>query len=1224
LKGVLRSAIFSYEMCALEDLGFGDAVDEKELLRASQNDPEHPGIEAASLRARTALLVARGAWGPGFELVYRVAHPPVSDAGIASLAFLNSYTFEVIDSRLTEAEFEICRGQHAQARELLELLRRFEHWMASSQAERFQMLRTVQSVLSARTCAEIPYPAPDPLLRPFVALSRARHGVFDAALKLMAEEVSQPWEAMSFLGGWTIFRSLACCLCMDLILVEVYSDRAKDQGFLRSFEIVSGSLVARLHALASHREVLEPLAASHSVRHALFAEVYRRKRHWKLSQIVRRAWECFSSAGLRRGSCFQPIFLLQLAQVERDVFVRRQIFRSAMESFCASGNHWLATLTKQIAAAYFPWDGSLFDPASLQEEQAEPGHGHTDEDSFKRLIKTRSTQSSGRELLVHVMAMHERRRPLKRVSTFRETVMQKTAEFKTRLKPRKQSAIGDGEASSTMQASISFVDDITPARSAVRLQLSRLNSIVPGPSDGDLRSRSRSVGSRRSLFKGSSRLSLSSNSASLKNGFQGSLNGSSGGLLRQMSMSATPTTGSRKRSSVFGSTMSISQRRYTKHARPGEAVSNLEAEEQGEQEENLGIRMADLFRHDGKDVQIFGRSDEQRFLCERLEQLRASDSSLTLLLGEIGLGKTVLVNFTALEARRIGSAGELRVAMAIAVSSEEHTPFFIWRKLLWELLDLSLCDGPTVLTRIGSFLPESLSAEVSRSLCTALCYDLHTHRNSEELSGISEMTPNVTPGHDGLLPPPTVRLELIPQMIVKIVVQLASVKKLVILIENLQYADVSSIELLIEVVRSSAHNVFVLVSSRPMQAVPVSMPQQHARRNSNDGSATSVRLPLGLAPKRRGSLDLASLTSSIRGAGRRGSASETRPTDTSQHSPLREMPQIRRGSSQPSMVHLANTAAALFSDSGKQAGGGAADASPLRRRSLLDEFFLSQPKSLTVPSTPRNDRAKSETGPPLSPGISANSSAARHGSDEGWSKGEQQRAVVEASAIASMSAASGNGTRRFSLGGDGRAEAPQPAALTADGEGDTSRLRAVLFGRLKELPRAQCIWVPALDQATMVDLVAHRLSLSGPLPFRTAAIVWERSAGHPLLALEVTWEMVRSKLISLAGGECKESHELLAFRSEELKLPSSMAAVAAARIDQLSMRQQMIVKIASVFFGPFRKEQLVQLCREANLLSGADSEVEAIVTAELQSLTRGGIVQVRAYVRAWNARAPLT
>jgi hypothetical protein len=60
----------------------------------------------------------------------------------------------------------------------------------------------------------------------------------------------------------------------------------------------------------------------------------------------------------------------------------------------------------------------------------------------------------------------------------------------------------------------------------------------------------------------------------------------------------------------------------------------------------------------------------------------------------------------------------------------------------------------------------------------------------------------------------------------------------------------------------------------------------------------------------------------------------------------------------------------------------------------------------------------------------------------------------------------------------------------------------------------------------------------------------------------------------------------------------------------------MIVKIASVFFGPFRKEQLVQLCREANLLSGADSEVEAIVTAELLSLTRGGIVQVGAAAQA--------
>jgi hypothetical protein len=264
-------------------------------------------------------------------------------------------------------------------------------------------------------------------------------------------------------------------------------------------------------------------------------------------------------------------------------------------------------------------------------------------------------------------------------------------------------------------------------------------------------------------------------------------------------------------------------------------------------------------------------------------------------------------------------------------------------------------------------------------------------------------------------------------------------------------------------------------------------------------------------------------------------------------------------------------------------------------------------------TTPRSQRLKPEHGTSLqaSPPRSSPNSSGRH---EDLARGQQQRAVVEASAIASltMGASVGGGSRRGSRSGLSEASGQRPR----DGEGDASWLRALLLARLKELPRAQCIWVPALDQATMVDLVTHRLSLSGPLPFRTAAIVWERSAGHPLLALEVTWEMVRSKLISLAGGECKESHELLAFRSEELKLPSSMAAVAAARIDQLTMRQQMIVKIASVFFGPFRKEQLVQLCREANLLSGADSEVEAIVTAELLSLTRGGIVQVGAAAQA--------
>jgi hypothetical protein len=163
--------------------------------------------------------------------------------------------------------------------------------------------------------------------------------------------------------------------------------------------------------------------------------------------------------------------------------------------------------------------------------------------------------------------------------------------------------------------------------------------------------------------------------------------------------------------------------------------------------------------------------------------------------------------------------------------------------------------------------------------------------------------------------------------------------------------------------------------------------------------------------------------------------------------------------------------------------------------------------------------------------------------------------------------------------------------------------------RVLAMGRTQHIHLGRVNYEAMCEIVKDLLIITTDVPQRTRQILWEKSQGHPLLIVEVTRAMVQSGWISVSNGECFESEDLLFKRTEDLKLPSSVTSIASARIDHLNLRQQMVLKVCSVFDDVFDVADLTNLCASAAFLKvGAEDSVKNTVAKELRVLCDAGLV----------------
>lgn len=103
------------------------------------------------------------------------------------------------------------------------------------------------------------------------------------------------------------------------------------------------------------------------------------------------------------------------------------------------------------------------------------------------------------------------------------------------------------------------------------------------------------------------------------------------------------------------------------------------------------------------------------------------------------------------------------------------------------------------------------------------------------------------------------------------------------------------------------------------------------------------------------------------------------------------------------------------------------------------------------------------------------------------------------------------------------------------------------------------------------------------LPPQMLKIIWDKSDGNPLWAMEFVKLMQEAQMFSTHLGECE-----LLVNVEEVQFPSSVEALVTSRMDRLKTAQQLIMKMASVMGTDFSIKMLEFLAQKLELDLPAD------------------------------------
>ena len=130
------------------------------------------------------------------------------------------------------------------------------------------------------------------------------------------------------------------------------------------------------------------------------------------------------------------------------------------------------------------------------------------------------------------------------------------------------------------------------------------------------------------------------------------------------------------------------------------------------------------------------------------------------------------------------------------------------------------------------------------------------------------------------------------------------------------------------------------------------------------------------------------------------------------------------------------------------------------------------------------------------------------------------------------------------------------------------------YRRLVQAPGTEQLKLDALSPDETVALVCQGLgvtSLSAPV----AALIQERAGGHPFFAEELAYALRDAGIVTTVGGECRlaVSGDVL----QQLPLPRTLHGVITSRIDRLTPRQQLVLKLSSVIGRTFAVATLVDV-----------------------------------------------
>lgn len=143
---------------------------------------------------------------------------------------------------------------------------------------------------------------------------------------------------------------------------------------------------------------------------------------------------------------------------------------------------------------------------------------------------------------------------------------------------------------------------------------------------------------------------------------------------------------------------------------------------------------------------------------------------------------------------------------------------------------------------------------------------------------------------------------------------------------------------------------------------------------------------------------------------------------------------------------------------------------------------------------------------------------------------------------------------------------------------------------LVALAEAAAIRLGPIDAAASVGLAAQRLGVDR-LPEPVARLIEAKAEGNPLFSEELAFSLRDSGVIDVEGSTSRLAVEPVAL--ERLELPETIQGVVTSRLDQLTARQQMTAKVASVAGIDFT----IELLREVHPLALDPAEVESDLAA---------------------------
>jgi class 3 adenylate cyclase len=144
------------------------------------------------------------------------------------------------------------------------------------------------------------------------------------------------------------------------------------------------------------------------------------------------------------------------------------------------------------------------------------------------------------------------------------------------------------------------------------------------------------------------------------------------------------------------------------------------------------------------------------------------------------------------------------------------------------------------------------------------------------------------------------------------------------------------------------------------------------------------------------------------------------------------------------------------------------------------------------------------------------------------------------------------------------------------------------YRRLRQEPATECLRLEPLGPDVTVSLVCDRLGVRR-LPEPVAALIEERAQGNPFFSEELAYALRDAGLILIADGTCTIAPGVGDLTA--MSFPDTMQGVVAARIDRLTPRQELALKVASVIGRLFA----FRLLRDIHPIEADRSEIRGFL-----------------------------